>query len=303
MPRRPAPDAAIAELAARQGGVVSRSQLRQLGFSANEIEGRRRAARLHTAHRGVYAVGHPRLGAEGKRWAAVLALGRQAVLSHATAAAAWDIRSTGSGVIHVTVPGRAGRKRRAGIRVHRPSAFGTDEVTTLDGLPITTPARTLVDLAAGGLRGRALEAALDRAELLRLVDFAELDRLLRRTPSRRGVRPLQTTLARYVAGTVETRSKLEELVLEICDAHGLERPLVNTRVEGRERDFFWPGAALVVEADSYSWHRSPSALDEDRERDAELVLAGFRTLRFTWEQVTERRDYVAGTLLGALRAR
>ena len=100
-------------------------------------------------------------------------------------------------------------------------------------------------------------------------------------------------LSRYVAGTVDTRSVLEELVLELCDAHGLPRPQVNCVVEGRVRDFHWPRARLVVEADSYTWHRSPSALDDDRERDVTLTLAGYRCLRFTWEQVTRRRDYVA----------
>jgi very-short-patch-repair endonuclease len=296
-------DAAIAELAARQSGVVSRSQLIELGVAQGAIEARVRAGRLHVVHRGMYAVGHPRLEADGKRWAAVLALGPGAAVSHATAAAVWDIRATASPVVHVIVPGRGGRKRRAGICVHRPSASHADEITTLDGLPITTPARTLLDLAAAGLRGRALEAALDRAELLRIIDFAEVERLLRRAPTRRGARTWRATLARYVAGTVDTRSRLEDLIVELCDREGIDRPRVNARVEGRERDFFWPRAGLVVEADSYTWHRSPSALDDDRERDAELLLAGYRSLRFTWEQVTRRRSYVVRTLLAALGAR
>jgi very-short-patch-repair endonuclease len=107
-------------------------------------------------------------------------------------------------------------------------------------------------------------------------------------------------LSRYVAGTVNTRSVLEELILELCDDHALPRPLVNTRIEGRERDFCWPHAKLVVEADSYAWHRSPSALDDDRERDVGLVLAGYAVLRFTWQQVTRRPRYVAGAILEAL---
>jgi very-short-patch-repair endonuclease len=107
-------------------------------------------------------------------------------------------------------------------------------------------------------------------------------------------------LSRYVVGAVDTRSELEELVLELCDAHGLPRPHVNSVIEGKVRDFHWPGSRLVVEADSYRWHRSPSALNDDRERDVELTLAGYRSLRFTWEQVTRRRDYVADALRRAL---
>jgi very-short-patch-repair endonuclease len=95
---------------------------------------------------------------------------------------------------------------------------------------------------------------------------------------------------------------LEELVLELCDAHGIDRPHVNARVEGRERDFFWPHVRLIVEADSYAWHRAPSTLDDDRERDAELLLAGYRSLRFIREQLTSRPNYVARTLLRALGA-
>jgi len=107
-------------------------------------------------------------------------------------------------------------------------------------------------------------------------------------------------LARYRAG--DTRSVLEALVAELCDAHGLPRPQENCVIEGKVRDFYWPHARLVVEADSYAWHRSPSALNDDRERDVELTLAGYRTLRFTWEQVTRRRAYVVGALYRALVA-
>ncbi len=232
-------------------------------------------------------------------WAAVLACRPDGVLSHMSAAVAWDLLRSSARAVDVTV-GLGGRAQRAGIRHHRTRSLPADEVTALAGLPITTPARTVLDLAAGGLRGRRLEAALDRAELLRLLDFAELKQLLARYPRRRGTPRLVALSSRYVAGTVSTRSHLEELVLELCDAHEIARPHVNTIIEGHERDFFWPHARLVVEADSYAWHRSPSALNDDRERDVALVLAGYRVLRFTWEQVTRRREYVASALLAAL---
>jgi hypothetical protein len=296
-----APDRLIARLAMVQSGVVSFDQLVRLGLSRREIRRRVDAGRLHQLRRGVYAVGHPAIGSEGRRWAAVLALGDDAFLSHDSAADAFGFRKSGSGLIHVTVRGRAGRLRRPGIRIHRPHVLPNDEVTTLRRLPITTPARTLLDLAAAGLRGRPLELALDGAEIDKILDFADLHRLLARYPRRTGARSLQVQLSRY-GGPVDTRSRLERLVYELCDERGLPRPLVNTVIEGRVRDFYWPLCRLVVEADSYRWHRSPSALNDDRERDVELTLAGYRVLRFTYEQVTRRPGYVVRAILAALGA-
>ena len=296
MRRELATDAEIARIAGRQGGVVGRTQLLRQGLSASAIDRRVRAGRLHVIHRGVYAVGHRVLGTRGRYWAAVLTCGRGAVISDASAGAEWAIRRFSAATIHVTVS-PTGRVRRPGIRLHWRS-LAADEVTTLDGLPITTPARTLLDLAARGLRGRQLEAAVDRAERQRLLDFADLHALLARYPGRPGTSALKAVLERYRGG--DTRSELEELLAELCDAHGLPRPLENCVVEGKVRDFYWPHARLVVEADSYAWHRSPSALDDDRERDVELTLAGIRTLRFTWEQVTRRRRYVVNAILKAL---
>lgn len=186
-----------------------------------------------------------------------------------------------------------------GIIAHRRSLFG-DEVTELDGLPITTPARTLLDLAASGLRGRPLEAALDRAVEPLRVDFGEVHRLLERHVGRPGVPALAATLSRYVPGSIETLSVLEEIVLELCDEFALPRPQVNCLVEGKRRDFYWPGARLVVEADGFAYHRSPSALDDDRERYVWLTLAGYTVLRFTYAQCTKRRAYVRDSLLTAL---
>jgi Transcriptional regulator, AbiEi antitoxin/AbiEi antitoxin C-terminal domain len=227
-----APDRMIARLAVRQAGIVAFDQLLRLGLSRREIRRRAEAGRLLQMHRGVYAVGHPAVGSEGRRWAAVLALGDAAFLSHDSAADAFGFRKRNSALIHVTVRGRGGRVRRAGIRVHRPHALPDDEVTALRGLPITTPARTLLDLASAGLRGRPLEAALDGAEVCGGLDFNELRKLLARYPRRPGTRSLNAQLSRY-GGRVDTRSRLERLVYELCDDHGLPRPLVNTVIEGR----------------------------------------------------------------------
>jgi Transcriptional regulator, AbiEi antitoxin/Protein of unknown function (DUF559) len=296
-----APDRAVARLAARQGGVVSHAQLLRLGLSPRAIERRIAAGRLIPLHRGVYAIGHDRVGVDGRRWAAVLALGAEAFLSHASAADALGLRAASSRLVHVTVRGRGGRERRNGIRVHRPRALPDDEVTTLRGLPITTPARTLLDLAGSGLRPKQLESALNQAELDLRLDFAELHELLARYPRRPGTRALKAQLAAY-RGPVDARSRLERLVHALCAANGLARPLVNTVIEGKLRDFCWPQRRLVVEADSYRWHRTPSAFNDDRERDVELTLAGYTVLRFTYEQVTRRPRYVIRALKLALGA-
>jgi hypothetical protein len=229
----------------------------------------------------------------------VLACGEAAALSHASAADEWDIRRSSSPIVDVSMSSRA-RVRLRGIRVHRPRALPPDELTSLRGLPITTPARTLLDLAAGGLRDRALEAALDRAERRTRVDWADVRRLLDRHAGRPGVPMLDATLARYVPGSVDTFSELEEIVLELCDEFGIPRPQVNGVIEGKRRDFYWADAGLVVEADGYGYHRSPSAFNDDRERDVRLTLAGLRTLRFTYDQCTKRRNYVKTSILSAL---
>jgi Protein of unknown function (DUF559) len=291
-----ATDHLIAALADRQHGYVAHGQLLELGLSSSGIGRRVHAGRLHRRYRGVYTVGHRRTGIEGEWWAVVLAFAPDGVLSHVSAGAAWEIvRSSG---LHVTVS-RNGRARRPGVVVHhRRSA--PDEVTELNGLPITTPARTLLDLAASGLNRTRLEVAVDRAERTRLLDFADLHRLLARHAGAPGTPSLKAVLAAY-SDPLDVRSELETLVLELCYAHGLPRPLVNCVIEGEVRDFCWPSRRLVVEADSYAWHRSPAALTADRERDVELTLAGWRVLRFTYAQVTRRPKWVARSILGALR--
>ena len=217
--------------------------------------------------------------------AAVMAGGGGAVLSHATAGAAWDLRPVGARATHITVPGRSGRLRRAGILLHRPRMLEPHDTTTHRGIPITTPLRTIIDLAAT-LKGRPLAHALDLAEQRRLIDFAEL--------KQRPIPPsLQAVLSRYVAGSIVTRSEMEERFLGLCDDHGINRPQVNPRIEGKEVDFAWRGERLIVEVDGYAYHRSPARFEEDRERDVVLSMAGWTVLRFTWTQLTTRGAWVA----------
>jgi hypothetical protein len=278
----------IAALASEQHGVVSRAQLLAAGFTAREIEGRLTAGRLHLLHRGVYAVGHRVLTVEGRWMAATLATA--GVLSHVSAASAWEMLRA-DGAIHVTVAGDAGRQRRAGVRVHRSTTIDPDDITAHRAIAITTPVRTVLDVAAT-LTGRRLEQLLDRAE--RLIDFAELQRRLTAHPTRPGSPALQEVLSHYTLGSTVTRSELEELFLGLCDDHGLPRPEVNTRIEGMECDFVWRDARLIVEVDGFAFHRSRFAAD--RERDVVLKLAGWEVLRFAHEHVTRRSAWVAGAV-------
>jgi hypothetical protein len=283
----------IAALAGRQGGVIGIAQLLDAGLDHKAVARRVEAGRLHPLHRGVYAVGHRHLGVTGRRWGAVLACGPGAALSHASAGAAWGILRAG-GDLDVLVR-LGGRTAPRGIRLHRTRILAPEDVVRLDELPITTPARTLLDLAAL-LTAKRLSTAISRAEQQRLLDFADLHRLLARHPRRPGSPALRAALARY-AGPRDTRSALEDLVAEL----DLEPPQHNVLVEGAVRDFAWPRHRLVVEADSYTWHRSPAALDGDRERDVTLALAGWRTLRFTHAQITRRPRYVTAAINAALR--
>ena len=290
MRRQVANDSQIAALANAQHGVVARWQLVALGLSGQAVDRRVRSGRLHLLYRGVYAVGHRVLTVEGRWMAAVLATG--AVLSHVSAAAAWELRPAGAGAIHVTVPGDPGRARRAGIRTHRSATLTPDDTTTHRGIPITTPIRTVIDLATT-FNGRPLEHALDLAEQRGLVDFAELRKAIEAHPTRPGSPSLQAMLSRYTAGSTVTRSELEERFLALCDDHGLPRPNVNTRIEGTEVDFVWRDRRLIVEVDGYAYHRSPSAFEADRARDVALTVAGWTVLRFTWAQITTRPGWVA----------
>jgi len=288
MGRKNASDLALAALADAQHGVIARRQLIRIGVTEGAIT-LRLGHRLRPLYRGVYAVGHTALRLEGRWMAAILASGDDAVLSHASAAAAWELRPVGSGAIHVTVPGDTGRTRRSGIRVHRSVTLQPRDTATVRGIPITAPVRTVVDLAAT-LEGRPLEQALDRAELLGLVDFGELRRAAR--PARPGAPALRAVLLAYTGATL-TRSELEEAFLGLCDDHGIERPEANARIEGFTVDFAWRDRCLIVEVDGYAHHRSPTAFEDDRERDVMLTLAGWRVLRFTWRQVKTRAAWVA----------
>jgi very-short-patch-repair endonuclease len=287
-------DGAVAQLARDQHGVVSRRRLRGLGLSDDAIDRRVAAGRLHRLHRGVYAVGHTRLTGHGRWMAAVLACGDGAALFGASAAALWGIRRSNAARIDVVVPTDAGRAPRRGIRLHRIRTLTRLEVTTCEGIRVTTPARTILDLAAT-LNADALHRALDRTEILQLTDYPALDAIARAHPGHRGARRLRTAVATYLAGAM-TRSDLEDLFLAICRRHDLPRPAVNGDVGGFEVDVLFAQQRLIVEIDSRRYHKTRRAFDADRARDARHLQSGSRTVRFTDRRLEHDPHAVAATL-------
>jgi putative AbiEi antitoxin of type IV toxin-antitoxin system/uncharacterized protein DUF559 len=284
MRREPAKDLAIAALADAQHGVVTRAQLVNAGLTNQDVDRRVKARRLRRLHRGVYAVGHRALRAEGRWMAATLAVG--GVLSHASAAAAWELRVSNAAVTDVMVRGDGGRDRRAGLRVHRSTTLGPGEMTVVRGIPITTPARTIIDIARR-LRPRELEHIVDLADQRGLIDFADLETA--------NSASLKAVLSDY--DPAPTRSELERRFLALCDEHQVPQPETNRIIEGVEVDFVWRDRRLIVEVDGYRYHRSPSRFEADRAKDVHLMTRGWRVMRFTWRQLERRAGWVAEGIL------
>ena len=233
--------------------------------------------------------------------AAVLACGPAAALGYRSAAALWNLRRTDGDATDVVVATPGGR-RRDGIAIHRHPGITAAELTTHRGIPVTTPARTILDLAAFA-SDRRLKYALDQAELQELTDYPALDALARAHPGHRGSTRLRRLLQTYEAGTARTRSGLEIAFLELCQRHGLPRPLVNhALLPAHTVDFLFADQRVAVETDSWRWHRGRAAFERDRDRDAALAAIGYRTLRFTDRQIEHAPDTVARALASALDA-
>jgi very-short-patch-repair endonuclease len=288
-------DRAISELAGRQHGVVSRWQLLELGLGRRAIQVRIEAGRLHPIHRGVYAVGHKRLAREGHWMAAVLACGPGAVLSGRTAAALWGIRPY-SGRIEIVAPGP---RRHSAAFIARRSSLPPDEITETAGLPATTPARTILDLAAV-LEDHQLDKAIREADYRRILDMSELNRLIDRHPTCKGRASLRKALATAALGMSTTRSELEDRFRALLLTANLPRPTLNATIELNtttiEVDALWKSHGLIAELDGHAAHASATAFEADRLRDRRLAAAGYTVLRITWRQLTQAPNQVLADL-------
>jgi predicted transcriptional regulator of viral defense system len=298
-------DAAIAELAERQHGVIARWQMLALGVGRGAIARRLERKQLHLIHRGVYAVGHRRLSRMAWWMSALLACGPDAVLSHRSAAVLWGILENARATVDISVPRR--RRGRGGVRLHQ-AALAPDERTIEAGIPVTTVARTLLDLAPV-LQRHELNRALERAEALRLSDVTPLVALMERHNGRRGMANLRAATKEQLRPAV-TKSELERRFLRFVDKARLPRPETNVwlQIAGEwiEVDCVWPEQRVIVELDSRTYHRTTAAFERDRRRDRRRHAVGWRPIRVTDRALRSESDALdadLGILLSAARAR
>jgi hypothetical protein len=299
----PSLDRLIASLALVQHGVVGLSQLLDLGLSSSAVRSRVAAGRLHRVHAGVYAVGHASLTLDGAFMAAVLACGRDSALSHRSAGHKLELRFSARTAIDVITPRQAGRGR-AGIDAHTSTTLLPRDVIEIDGIRCTSVARTLLDLAAVLRRG-AVERAFDQAEVLQVLDAREIEDVLERGGGHRGSGMLRSILHDHERRPSLTREGLEAQFLALCRAADLPRPAVNAWIAleptGYEADFLWRAERLIAEVDGRDVHTTRRAFGHDRRRDQRLMLAGFRVVRFTWQQVTDDPRDVEATLRALMK--
>jgi very-short-patch-repair endonuclease len=248
-------------------------------------------------HQGVYLFGQPTLLPGAAELAAVVACGESAFVNHRSATALWRIAAGDDGPVHVAV-GRSGRSRR-GITIHRVSKLDPRDVTDLRGIPIVTPARAILDLAADATSDE-LERAIAEAYALRLTSEAELRRVIARNPLRTGVAALRAELRRE-GGPAWTRREAERRLKLLLRRANLAAPVYNRKVAGYNADFFWPDQRLIVEVDGYQFHGTRWAFERDRKRDAAHALAGYQVIRITWRQLTEEPFVVVAIIAGALQ--
>jgi very-short-patch-repair endonuclease len=295
-------DLRIAQLAARQHGLVTLGQLRHLGLGRGALRHRRATGRLHRVYVGVYAVGHRTLTTEARLLAAVMSCGNDAALSHEHAAYLWGLIAPWDEIdlhlVHVTTGPSSRRGRRPGIVVHRSSLHG-DERMRRHEIPVTSPARTLIDLAAQS-ELRPLERVTDRALTEGLTTVTDL----RRAATERGARPGAAAIRDLLDGAERydsiTNSQLEEAFLALVRDAGLPEPALNARVEGFLVDAAWHRERVVVELDGYRWHRSRMRQESDRNREVKLRSAGWLPLRYSSLQVFDARLAVVADLAGVL---
>lgn len=292
-------DILIRTLAAQQHGLVTRSQLKTVGVPDHRIDYRIRVGVLEPEFRGVFRVG-PLTTRFGRHMAAVLACGDTAVVSHRSAAELWDLpiaERRASDPVEVSVE-RGSRRRGRGIRVYRRKTLPAEECTRVEGVPITSPSRTLLDIA-GTAGARELEQVVAAAERNGLASREELAGLLSRYPRQVGSSRLLSLITDFT-GPAYLRSEAESRLLVLIRKSQLSTPECNGQVNGFEVDFLWRTERLIVEMDGRAFHVSYRAFERDRKRDAIHIAAGYRVIRVTWRQLTETSEAVLARLAQAL---
>jgi very-short-patch-repair endonuclease len=292
--------ARIARIAERQHGVVGRRQLLMIGVRSSTIADWVEAGRLHRVHRGVYAVGRPASRIEGRWMAAILASPTGSLLSHGSAGQLWGLIQRFERLAsHVTVPG-SNSASPTGVVTHRSRSLGRRDATTRLNIPVTTVTRTVWDLATVLSPSRA-RRVFEQAERLEGFDRERLRALHAAAPSRRGAAVIRQLLVTGAVPISETRSRLEEILLEICRDQRIPFPAVNVPLLGYEVDFLWGEERFVVEVDG-GIHLTPARRRRDNERDSVLGRAGYLVRRYDWEALADRQA-VAAEVLAVLSER
>lgn len=262
--------------------------MRELGLGHDSIRGRVAAGWLHPLYRGVYAVGHLALTRRSRILAAVLAAGPDALASHRCAAELWDLLHPGP--IDITTP--RSRRPRAGFVLHRSRSVAPEDCDLIDSIPVTSVARTIVDLAEV-LNERRLSNAIHEAEIQKVFDLEGIERVIARVPGRTGRHKLQRVLKAYGGGPQLTRSHYERAFLEICHRHDIPIPQSAVSVAGYELDFLWETHGLAVEMDDEATHYTTRAYYGDRRRDRALVPHGIQVVRVTPRDLEDEHQLAA----------
>lgn len=288
-------DAEIASLARRQHGYVTRRQLLNLGLGRRAIQYRLQTGRLFAVYAGVYAVGHRPTLPIDRAYGAVLACGPAAVLSHGSAMTLWGVWKRWDVPFEVTA---SWDFRRPGIRVHQARSLLRKDARSHLGIRVTSPARTALDMAPR-LRDKPLDRAINELLASNFLRIDQLAELLGRSNGHPGAGRLRPFVDDARHGM--TRSELERTFRAFLKRFGFPQPELNTSVAGYEVDALFREQRVIVELDGYDWHRSRTKFESDRDRDANTLLAGFRTVRITDIRLTSTPVAEADRLWRILR--
>jgi hypothetical protein len=278
-------------LAEKQHAVVSRDQLREVGYTREAIDHRIRMGRLHPLHRGIYAVGRANVTDHGRWMAAVLAC-PGSVISHSSAAALWRMGFEKRDLVELSLPSSS-RRCRPGLEIHQRPSLKKRDLTREYGIPVTTPTQTLIDMSLR-LDRLGVERMINEADKYNLAHPPGIRRALEVRAGEPGVAKLRFILDRRTFRL--TREELERRFLPLVAKAGLPVPLTGRFVNEFEVDFYWPDLGLVVETDGLRYHRTPAEQAWDRLRDQTHTAAGLTPLRFTHEQVRYEPEHVLAIL-------
>lgn len=293
-------DRRLVGIASAQHGNITRAQLLAGGLGPRAIDSWLARGRLQARHRGVYVLGHTALPVYSAEMAAILACAPRSVISHGSAGHMWRIRPKPRDGIDVTVVGR-NLHDRAGIKIHRVTTLMRTDLRRVERIPITSPARTVLDLTPD-LDDRELELMVHEAIALRLVTVPQINAVLARYPRRRGSARLKELADPSVTLTVTDSGGAERLHQHIRRS-GLPQPRVDYTVGHWRPDFYWPEAGLVVELDGGDFHSTRARIERDHRKDIELRAMGISVLRFTGRQVVREIEFVLVALARAYERR